>query len=145
MGMRQIEVSIDTFALIWAIRIPGESSEDQILSRLLGEAHAEPRVVSEAVQGKAKKGLDDLPPSKKWTELLVWTLKRHGGRAPLSEIYRTSRRGRLALGYPITKCHDDAARERLEAHCRESKNFKGIELFYMPEGKGAGVWALVNP
>ncbi len=34
--MRQINVSTDTFAGIWAARQPGEDSEDAILSRILG-------------------------------------------------------------------------------------------------------------
>lgn len=143
--MRQIEVSVDTFAQIWAARVPGELNEDQILSRILSTGPAAAKaVVPEAVQGAARRGLDDLPPSVRWTDLLIWTLRRHGGRAPLSEIYRTSRQGRLALGYKTTEHHDAAARERLEAHCRACNGFKGKELFYMPEGKGAGVWALVG-
>jgi hypothetical protein len=35
MIMRQIEVSVDVFARIWALRQPGEDSEDAILARLL--------------------------------------------------------------------------------------------------------------
>jgi hypothetical protein len=144
MDIRQISVSVDTFAQIWAARLPGESNEDQILSRVLSHEHTVQRSsVPEAVADAAQHGLKDLPPSKKWTDLLVWTLRRHGGRATLAEIYKTSRKGRLALGFRVTLHHDDSARECLESHCRASRKFKGTELFCMPEGKGAGVWALV--
>lgn len=143
MNVRQIEVSVDTFAQIWAARLPGENSEDRILSRVLNDEHSvQKSAVPEAIAEAAQHGLDDLPPTKKWTELLIWTLKRHGGRATLGEIYKTSRRGRLALGFRVTLRHDDSARECLESHCRASNKFKGKELFCMPEGKGAGVWAL---
>jgi hypothetical protein len=145
MKTRQIDVSVDTFAQIWAARLPGENTEDQILARILQQDHSiQKSAVPEAVADAAQQGLDDLPPTKKWTDLLAWTLRRHGGRATLSEIYKTSRRGRLALGFRVTLRHDDSARECLESHCRESRKFKGTELFWMPEGKGAGVWALIG-
>jgi hypothetical protein len=145
MNDRQISVSVDTFAQIWAARLPGENSEDQILARVLHQDHSiQKSAVPEAIADAAQQGLKDLPPNKKWTDLLIWTLRRHGGCASLSEIYQTSRRGRLALGFRVTRHHDDSARECLESHCRDSKKFKGTELFWMPEGKGAGVWALVG-
>lgn len=34
--MRQIEVSVDVFAAIWAARKDGESNEDEVLRRVLG-------------------------------------------------------------------------------------------------------------
>jgi hypothetical protein len=146
MEKRSIEVSIDTFARIWAARLPGEKDEDQVLARILSSERPQAeRLAPAAVAERAQEGLTDFPPSKKWTDLLIWALKKHGGRAALSDIYKTSRQGRLALGFRTTRHHDDAARECLESHCRESSKFKGTELFYMPEGKGAGIWALVAP
>jgi hypothetical protein len=145
MEIRQIDVTVDTFAQIWAARLPGEKNEDQILSRVLQQDHSiQKSAAPAAVSDAAQQGLDELPPNKKWTDLLVWTLHRHGGRATLAEIYKTSRRGRLALGFRVTLHHDDSARECLESHCRNSSKFKGTELFWMPEGKGAGVWALLG-
>jgi hypothetical protein len=38
--MRQITVSVELFAKIWALRQPGEETEDAILARLLSEASA---------------------------------------------------------------------------------------------------------
>jgi hypothetical protein len=145
METRQVTVTVDTFAQIWAARLPGENNEDQILSRVLQQDHSiQKSAAPEAVSDAAQQGLEELPPNKKWADLLVWTLQRHGGRATLAEIYKTSRRGRLALGFRVTLHHDDSARECLESHCRASKKFKGTELFWMPYGKGAGVWALIG-
>jgi hypothetical protein len=147
---RQIEVSVDVFAAIWAQRLPSEPDEDAILARIL---KARRRVsTTNAPHPVAPEGHEVLdggsartsrPRSKKWSDVLVWTLTELGGRASLSEIYKKSREGRIALGMPITPEHDASARECLEAHCRESKKFRGkADLFVMPEGKGSGVWAL---
>jgi hypothetical protein len=148
--MRSIEVSIDTFALLWSVRLPSELSEEEIIRRLLRTTNDQSP--SEGTAGglplSTTKPLDEntfmpRPKSKKWTDLLVWTLERLGGEAPLAEIYRVSREGRRALGYMTTLHHDDSARECLESHCSNSKKWRGkADLFWMPHGKGAGIWAL---
>lgn len=139
--MRQIEVSIDTFAELWSQRQPDEQSEDQMIRRLLGMSEAAAQ--AEKYEEETSMNAFERPPSKKWTELLIWSLQKLGGKAPLSEIYRVSREGRRALGYSTTRHHDDSARECLESHCSESKKWRGRgDLFYMPEGKGSGIWAL---
>jgi hypothetical protein len=144
--IRTIELHVDTFAELWKQRRPEENSEDQIIRRLLNmmEETYEPsdaiRAASEASLGI---GSSDLPPSKQWKPLLVWTLQKLGGRASLADIYRVSREGRRALGYRTTPNHDASARECLESHCLESEKYRQREnLFCMPEGKGAGIWAL---
>lgn len=148
--MREISIGIETFAEIWKQRRDGENSEDDVLKRLLGLSEG-PNVKAptpkDVPKGDEKPMMAaDLPPSKKWSDLLVWTLRKLGGRAHLSDIYRVSRMGRKALGFATTLHHDDSARECLESHCSESKKFRGKEdLFFMPEGKGAGIWALRNP
>ena len=84
-----------------------------------------------------------MPNSMKWTDVLVWTLRELGGRAELADIYRVSRLGRSALGKAITREHNASARECLESHCSDSDKYRWKDdLFFMPEGKGAGVWAL---
>jgi hypothetical protein len=137
--MRQIEVSVDVFAAIWAARRPDEASEDEVLARVLGvrtQALADQPHSNDAA-------IANLPRSKKWTDVLVWTLRSHGGKASLAEIYKTSRVGRRGLGYATTAEHEASARECLESHCSDSEKFRGkADLFWMPEGKGAGVWAL---
>jgi hypothetical protein len=150
--MRQIEVSVDVFAAIWAARLPCEKDESEILSRILNLNHLivdnkcspkEARVVPEKVSSGDLSSPKTLPESKKWTDLLTWTLMELGGKATLGQIYSKSRQGRSALGLMATAQHDASARECLESHCRESTKFRGkADLFYMPAGKGAGIWAL---
>lgn len=145
--IRSIDIHIDTFAELWKQRLPGETSEDSVIRRLLGmeeEMRNPSTTVAERQNLIATRQLqDDLPDSKKWTDLLIWTLEKLGGTAPLAEIYRVSREGRKALGYDLTINHDASARECLESHCLESEKYRGKQnLFLMPEGKGAGVWAL---
>ena len=147
MMIRSIDIHIDTFAEMWKQRLPGESSEDAIIKRLLGmkeEMRNPPTASGKNESLSMTHELKcDLPNSKKWTDLLVWTLKKLGGTAPLAEIYQVSREGRRALGYDLTRNHDASARECLESHCLESEKYRGKQnLFRMPEGKGAGIWAL---
>ena len=149
---RQIDVSVDVFAAIWSARLPNETSEDEILRRLLkveasqGSSVMHPNAA--AVPSETEKNSDvkmkshSKPDSKQWVDVLVWALSELGGRAHLSAIYEKTMQGRRALGVRITAQHDASARECLESHCRESSKFRGHELFWMPEGKGAGVWAL---
>lgn len=47
--MRQIEVSTDVFAAIWAARKEGEVNEDQVLRRILG-VKAEPAKIQSGLQ-----------------------------------------------------------------------------------------------
>jgi hypothetical protein len=150
MMKKQIEISVDVFAAIWSARLPHESSEDHILARLLRLKFAAPKemqptpVESTGCKTIVKsRGIDSKPLSKKWTDVLVWTLEQLGRKATLDEIYKKSREGRSALGILITPEHDASARECLESHCGESSKFRHkADLFRMPEGKGAGIWAL---
>lgn len=149
MNVRLVELSTDTFAALWSARREGEHSEDDIICRLLL-----PRIDSQEIEhlltAPASGELSDrgrtpsnLPKSIKWTDLLVWTLEQLGGEAPLEEIYRVSREGRRSLGRRPTREHNASARECLESHCLESEKYRGkSNLFRMPKGKGAGVWAL---
>ena len=149
MKMRQIEVSTDTFAALWSARQSDEFSEEDVIKRLLGIKpevadllKTSGRTLPDAQPNQGEKVMDR-PPSIKWTELLVWSLNRLGGQATLGEIYRVSREGRRSLGRTTTLHHDDSARECLESHCSESKKYRGkVDIFWMPQGKGAGVWAL---
>ncbi|UWQ57845.1 hypothetical protein K3722_15315 [Leisingera caerulea] len=56
--MRQIEISTDVFALIWAAREAGEETEDQILRRLLLESRVAAKPLVSLSTGKAN-GLVD--------------------------------------------------------------------------------------
>lgn len=141
--MRNIELTIDTFAELWRQSQPGERSEDEIVRRLLSLGTDNTNQAELIKPQEEVFEFDCLPPSKKWTELLIWTLLQLDGQARLEDIYEVSRKGRKALGHSITRNHDASARECLESHCRNSDKWRGKrDLFCMPHGKGAGVWAL---
>lgn len=144
--MKKIAVSIDTFASIWAARQAHETTEDEIIARWireLGLAPSEETPLLMKSEMAASTTTLDRPKSTEWVDVLVWALQKLGGRAPLAHIYAKCKVGRELMGKKITPNHDAAARERLESYCSESRNYKGIaDLFFMPEGKGAGIWAL---
>nr|CAD6602918.1 hypothetical protein RTCK_01238 [Rhizobium sp. TCK] len=52
--MREVLVSIDVYAAIWAARQPGEENEDQVLRRLLRVRQSEPKV-DNSVKGQLPK------------------------------------------------------------------------------------------
>lgn len=145
---RKVDLKVDTFALLWAARRPGEATEDEIVARLardtLGaESLSTPERASVNVEQRGEAPMDSNPTSEKWVDVLVWSLRKLGGEAHLSEIYRTARSAREALGKPIRRNHEATVRERLESYCSSSHNYKGIaDLFWLPKGKGFGVWAL---
>ena len=45
--------------------------------------------------------------------------------------------------YPLRM--EATVRRTLEDNCSDSDNFRGVDIFCMPEGKGAGIWALRKP
>jgi hypothetical protein len=147
---RQIEVSVDVFAGIWAARLPHQRDEDAVLFRLLKlkrRLSETPSAATVEDMGDPELPLPDgsRPRSVRWTDVLTWTLEQLGGKAALADIYRVSRQGRLALGYAVTAKHDASARECLESHCSQSLKYREkADLFCMPQGKGAGIWALVS-
>lgn len=65
-----------------------------------------------------------------------------GHGAPLQKIYDTVRKIRRAAGRSVPESLEATVRRTLEDNCAESDKFRGIDVFYMPKGKGAGVWGL---
>ncbi len=147
---REITVSVDVFAYIWAARLASEETEDEILRRLLKverkyPARSEVMASHPAETPTSRAQPKSSPQSGKWSDVLIWTLEQLGGRATLADIYRKSREGRAALGMRNTREHDASARECLESHCEGSEKYREkADLFWMPEGKGKGIWALKN-
>jgi hypothetical protein len=247
--MRSITVSTDVFARIWALRDPGEETEDAILSRLLGCAG---KSDDSALPANAEMGLrdarsgvlfpeefevfrtylgveyrarvtggrwilrNDIRPFQSLNELSkaigaktenAWTnwhyldaggmrklvselrepgtiatrLKKEevvqvssayrdparspslhdamdgdgtwrddvrnalhclGGRASLYRIYREVEAIRSAAGRSVPPSLEATVRRTLEDHSSDSDNYRGQDIFCMPDGKGAGVWAL---
>ena len=77
-----------------------------------------------------------------WRDDVRSALQRLGGRASLSRIYREVGAVRSAAGRSIPPSLEATVRRTLEDHSSDSENYRGQDLFCMPEGKGAGVWGL---
>lgn len=143
MMLKKVEISVDTFARLWSARRVGENSEEEIINRLIDESDDPTPPETPAAPKPSDTGCPNSPPAADWVSMLVWALESLGGEATLKELYAKTMDGRRALGLPITRHHEASVRERLEAHCFESKSYKRRRnLFRMAQGKGAGVWAL---
>ena len=66
----------------------------------------------------------------------------NGEGATLKQIYDDVRKIRTAAGRSAPISLEDTVRRTLEDHCSDSENFRGTDVFYMPKGKGAGIWGL---
>jgi hypothetical protein len=63
----------------------------------------------------------------------------------LSRIYEAVEQVRRENHRSVPRTLEATIRRTLEDHSSESNNYKGRDdLFFMPEGKGSGVWALRN-
>ena len=78
-----------------------------------------------------------------WRDDVHAALKGLGGRSHLNGIYREVKTTRGAAGRTVPVSLEATVRQTLEFHSSDSSNYRsGPDLFCMPEGKGAGVWAL---
>jgi hypothetical protein len=79
----------------------------------------------------------------KWKDDVKRALQGLGGRALLGQIYEAVRTIRKDAGRSLPPKFNSSVRQTLETYSSDSENYKkGEDLFCMPEGKGAGVWAL---
>jgi hypothetical protein len=78
-----------------------------------------------------------------WRDDVREGLHRIGGRASLDRIYKEVELLRRSAGRSIPPSLEAVVRRTLEEHSTDSAVYKGgADLFYMPEARGAGVWAL---
>jgi len=78
-----------------------------------------------------------------WRDDVREALHQLGGKAPLHEIYDKVEAIRKAAGRSVPRTLDAIVRRTLENYSSDSDNFLGgVDLFCMPEGRGAGIWAL---
>jgi hypothetical protein len=77
-----------------------------------------------------------------WRDDVRLALGLLGGRASLFRIYREVERLRRDAGRSMPLELEATVRRTLEDHSSDSANYRGKDLFFMPEGKGAGIWAL---
>jgi hypothetical protein len=87
--------------------------------------------------------LSEINSDATWRDDVRASLERLSGRAFLSGIYREVKAIRQTAGRSVPPSLEATIRRTLEDHSSDSENYRGgPDLFYMPEGKGAGVWAL---
>ncbi len=81
-------------------------------------------------------------PDGTWRDDVRTALQNLGGRASLNRLYKEVERLRRGAGRTVPSSLEATVRRTLEDHSSDSDNYRGVDLFCMPEGKGAGVWAL---
>jgi hypothetical protein len=78
-----------------------------------------------------------------WRDDVRVSLERIGGKASLHSIYAEVRALRRGTRRSIPTAFEAVVRKTLEENSSDSDAFRGAQdLFRMPEGKGAGIWAL---
>jgi hypothetical protein len=131
--IRRIEVSTDVFAAIWASRRPGESTEDEILTRILGVSK---KVIASPTSSKRRD-------KARWVDDIAEAFLSIGGGGYYAEIYDAVRTIRAANKRSIPNSFEEVIRKEIETHSSDSDAFLGREdLFAAPKGKGHGYWRL---
>lgn len=78
-----------------------------------------------------------------WRDDVREGLHRLGGEGSLFYIYKEVESLRLAGNRSTPRSLEAVVRRTLEENSSDSESYKGgPDLFYMPQGKGAGIWAL---
>lgn len=105
------------------------------------ETNMETAIVTPSKVGEPKPA--EINSDGTWREDVRVSLERLGGRGALAGIYREVTTIRRIAGRSIPPSLEATIRRTLEDHSSDSDNYRGgPDLFHMPEGKGAGVWAL---
>ena len=132
--MRTIEISTKVFAEIWARRIDGEETENDVLERLLHTpaAVSTPRP---AVQNKEVEMFGKI----RWVDDIIAALRDLGGEATLADIYDAVRIRRKTDGRSVTREYKATIRRTLEDHSSDSANHRSDDLFALVD---RGIWAL---
>jgi hypothetical protein len=101
------------------------------------------------LQGRKRPDTADIPNNGDtldgtWRDDVKAALERLGGRAPLGEIYRVTRQIRQEEGRSVPATIEATVRQVLEAHSSDSGSYRAgrPDLFWMPEGRGRGIWGL---
>lgn len=78
-----------------------------------------------------------------WRDDVGEALRQLGGRSSLGKIYNEVENLRKKAGRSVPRNLDAVVRSTLEDNSSDSQAYKGrFNWFYMPEGRGAGIWAL---
>lgn len=138
--MRTIEISTEVFAKIWAQRMSGEETEDQILSRLLGLKGEGP--AKKSIKVVHRRVVPNSPPER-WRDDVREGLRRLGGSGHLKDLYHTVRSIRRENGRTVPANLEAIVRRELEYNSSDAGSYQGKrDWFLSVEGIGSGVWAL---
>jgi hypothetical protein len=77
-----------------------------------------------------------------WFDDVYHALYELGGKAHLNQIYNKVQKIRRDAGRSLPPSWMSIVRATLEDRCSEAYFRLGLDVFYMPQGKGAGVWAI---
>jgi hypothetical protein len=78
-----------------------------------------------------------------WRDDVRSALQQLGGKADLDTIYRQVKKVRETSNRTVPSSLDAIVRRTLEQNCADTESYLGLyDLFQMPNGKGAGIWAL---
>ncbi|MCB5423903.1 hypothetical protein H0274_01420 [Altererythrobacter sp. CC-YST694] len=135
--MRKIDVSTEVFAKIWAQRIAGEESEDEILKRLLGV-----KAPDNSQAAKASKG-GSIIHSALWRQDVRQGLQNLGGSGHLKDIYQAVRDIRRKHGRSIPPNFEAIVRRELEQNSADAGAYLGKRNWFRSvDGIGSGIWAV---
>ncbi|WP_412555635.1 hypothetical protein [Shimia sp. MIT1388] len=149
--MKDIQVSTDVFAMIWSMRKPPETNENEILLRVLKMAQAQKYdsngdvQMAEQKEGKTSNpSLTNLQGPKsfgkvRWVDDVQEALLRLGGKAALASIYAEVEKLRKQGNRSVPASLEATIRRTIEDHSSDSENFRGVDLF---EQISRGVWGL---
>lgn len=123
--MRQIEINTDVFASIWAHRMEGEETEDQILRRLLVPS-------ASGVEKKAR-----------WRDDVRSAFLCFDGEVDLKRIYKKVREIRAKHGRSLPRNTEAIVRKEIEYNSSDSHAYLGQrDWFQSIGGIGSGVWTI---
>lgn len=151
--MREILVDLDVYSEIWTRRMQGETTENEVLRRILlceappsaaempaSAAQLDGMLLEEKSSNSKGEGDYDMRLGKiRWVDDVQIALKSLGGRASLLQIYNTVRQNRRAGGRSIPRTLEAIIRRTLEDHSSDSANFKSDDLFAL---LARGEWGL---
>jgi len=101
----------------------------------------------ETIGGRKRLGtgaqVEDDVSKTRWVDDVARALREMNGLAPLSQIYQRVKSIRQSAGRSVPESLEATVRRTLEDHSSDSDNYReGPDLFRMPQGRGAGIWAL---
>jgi hypothetical protein len=148
--MRQIAVDTETFSLIWGARQPGEENENEIIFRVFSRKPSEETPMNTVHESpvfkpalQERRGPEASLRNAYWWQIVSHALERLGKPSSLSAIYKEVISTCKNCDRRMPTEIEATVRGTLEDNSSDSERYKKVrDVFYMPEGPGAGVWGL---